>query len=161
VGGNDPLGKLFDGFMAAATSYFGPLGALLAFVVMTGLMLGAIIGVVWLVFTGAFSAAAGRAFVFTRRMAVVLSSAVGALVLSGFAIEVYRAIVEGSITTHPRHGTPQVYYWFEDRSGFIWAIVGDAFTYAGMWATIAVVLFKVASLNKKPSPTPPSQTSPQ
>lgn len=98
-------------------------------------------------------------------MAFVLSAVLGAILSVGYATKIFHAIVEGVITTHPRHGTPRVYYWFEDRSGFIWAIFDLAITAFGSWAIIAGALFKAAqwSSNQEAAkpPTPPTRTAPQ
>jgi cytochrome b subunit of formate dehydrogenase len=117
-------------------------------------LFGAVVGVaavtVWIAFRRAFLLVTGRSFVFTRRMAFILSSIMAAILICAFIFHLYQAIQVGEISTMSGRGrpAPRTVFWSENRGEFIWTAFVIAVGLTSFWTIVGSLLFKAASRSK-------------
>jgi hypothetical protein len=115
-----------------------------------GAAVGAGILTAWIALKHAFQFATGRSFVFTRRMAFIVSCIIATVLICTFIFHLYQAIRAGEISTWGGRGgsSPHAIFWSDNRGGFIWVAIGAAAALAGFWAMAASLLFKAAARSK-------------
>jgi hypothetical protein len=124
--------------------------SLAAIVVVAGLFGATVavgIAILWTAFKHAFQFVTGRSFIFTRRMAFILSLTMATVLICAFIFHLYQAIQAGEISTLGGRGrlSPHMVSWSDSRSEFIWSVFVAAMALTSFWAMLASLLFKAAA----------------
>lgn len=111
-----------------------------------GAICGLALAIIWRGFKRVFQVASGRPFIFTRRMAFVLSSSLAALLICALAFQLFHAIQTGEILAGGGRGGPPLHKVFlnTDRGAFIWAAIEQATTLSSLWVMSTIIWFRSA-----------------
>ena len=115
--------------------------AIMVFVVVIGFL------IIEFVIMRSFNLIVGRDFVFTQRMASILSNALAAVFVCAYIFKLFQAIQTGEILTLAYRGEPSSHliFWKANHFEFIWTLVALGALLFSFWGTVKTLFFKAAA----------------
>jgi hypothetical protein len=97
-------------------------------------------------FLRSFKLIIGRDFVFTQRMASILSNVLAAVFICAYTFNLLHAIQTGETLTLEHRGGPSSHliYWKDNHFEFIWNFVASGALLLSLYGTVKTLFFKAA-----------------
>lgn len=112
---------------------------------LAGLLLSAVIIIIWTSFKRLFHIVTGHDFRFTPQDASIISYILAGIIICIYVFMSYHAIQTGQITPLRRGPSRPPIFWRSDRVGFILAFGQTAALLTGLWGSITSLLTKAAN----------------